>query len=372
MGETAYLILQNGDVFSGRRFGARGDITAELVFTTAMTGYLETLTDPSYHGQMVLQTFPLIGNYGVIPEDFESPQPRLSAYIVREICSEPANFRNQCKLDDYLHRAGIIGLEQVDTRTLTKIIREYGVMNAAIVSELPADLPAFVAKLSQEKLGSDVYQVSGSEFQVLNESGQPHVVLWDFGYKRGMATELVRRGCRVTVMPAASRAEDILALRPDGILLSNGPGDPAVYDKIIAEVGRVMAAKIPVFGICLGHQLMALAQGATSSKLRYGHHGANQPVRDLADNRLYITSQNHGYAIEAETLPAAARLRFANLNDLTCEGVDYLDRPAFSVQFHPEARGGPLDTAFLFDRFLDLIAKDNPQPALGKDNPHAS
>jgi carbamoyl-phosphate synthase small subunit len=365
VGETAYLILQNGDVFTGRRFGASGEITAELVFTTAMTGYLETLTDPSYHGQMVLQTFPLIGNYGVIPEDFESPQPRLSAYIVREVCSEPANFRNQCKLDDYLRSAGIIGLEQVDTRTLTKIIREYGVMNAAIVSELPADLPAFVAKLSQEELGSDVYQVSSSEPEVLNPDGRPQVVLWDFGYKRGMATELIKRGCRVTVMPATSKAQDILARRPDGILLSNGPGDPAVYHDIIAELHELMQAPIPMFGICLGHQLMALAQGATSVKLRYGHRGANQPVRDLSDGRLYITSQNHGYAIEPDSLPKRASLRFVNLNDLTCEGIDYLDRPAFSVQFHPEARGGPLDTSFLFDHFLDLIA-------LGKESPHAS
>ncbi|NLF79871.1 MAG: carbamoyl phosphate synthase small subunit [Clostridia bacterium] len=372
MGETAYLILQNGDVFSGRRFGAAGDITAELVFTTAMTGYLETLTDPSYHGQMVLQTFPLIGNYGVIPEDFESPQPRLSAYIAREICSEPANFRSQGKLEDYLTQAGVIGLQQVDTRTLTKIIREYGEMNAAIVSELPADLSAFAAKLSQEKLGSDVYQVSSRQPRALNQTGRHHIVLWDLGYKQGMATELMSRGCRVTLMPAASRAADILAQRPDGILLSNGPGDPASYGAIIAEVGHVLSANIPMFGICLGHQIMALSQGALSCKLRYGHRGANQPVRDLTDGRLYITSQNHGYAIEAETLPATARLRFTNLNDLTCEGVDYLDRPAFSVQFHPEARGGPLDTVFLFDRFLDLIAAKNPQPDLGKDNPHAS
>jgi len=353
--KTAYLILQNGTVFNGRRFGAPGDITAELVFTTAMNGYLETLTDPSYHGQMVVQTFPLIGNYGVIPDDFESPAPRLSAYIVREICEGPANFRCEGRLDNYLQDAGIIGLTGVDTRTLTKIIREYGVMNAAIVSELPANLPAFVAKLSHQKLGSDVYQVTCKAPSSLNPTGDKHVVLWDFGYKKGMATELIARNCRVTVVPACSSAKDILALQPQGILLSNGPGDPAVNIDIIRELREVMAAKIPMCGICLGHQLMALSQGARSVKLRYGHRGANQPVRDVQTGRLYITSQNHGYAIENDTLPANAKLRFENLNDNTCEGIDYLDVPAFSVQFHPEARGGPLDTAFLFDRFISMM-----------------
>ena len=356
MNNTAYLILQNGNIFSGRRFGAEGDITAELVFTTAMTGYLETLTDPSYHGQMVVQTFPLIGNYGVIPADFESSSPRLSAYIVKEKCNIPANFRSEGNLDDYLKASGIIGLEDVDTRTLTKIIREYGVMNAAIVSELPEDLSGFTAALALKELGSDVYQVTCAQTATFNEGGAKHIVLWDFGYKRGMATELINRGCQVTIVPAGSTFAEIQAYQPDGILLSNGPGDPAVNTSIIKEIRLAMDAELPVFGICLGHQLMALAQGAQSSKLRYGHRGANQPVRDTRTGRLYITSQNHGYAIEADSLPETARLRFENLNDLTCEGVDYLDRPAFSVQFHPEARGGPLDTAFLFDRFLALLS----------------
>lgn len=355
MDKTAYLILQNGRVFTGRRFGAEGDISAELVFTTVMTGYLETLTDPSYHGQIVVQTFPLIGNYGVIPDDFESPKPRLSAYIVREICTDPANFRSQGRLDNYLKQAGIIGLADIDTRTLTKIIREYGVMNAAIVSELPANLSAFVAKLSHQELGSDVYQVTCKDSSTLNPEGKKHVVLWDFGYKKGMATELIKRNCRVTIMPAGSRATDILAWQPDGILLSNGPGDPSVNTDIIRELTTVMAAKIPMFGICLGHQLMALSQGAQSVKLRYGHHGGNQPVRDIQTGRLYITSQNHGYTIETATLPPYARLRFENLNDGTCEGIDYQDRPAFSLQFHPEARGGPLDTVYLFDIFVGMM-----------------
>ena len=212
-------------------------------------------------------------------------------------------------------------------------------------------MDAFVANLKKQELSSDVYQVTCKEAYTLNENQDKHIVLWDFGYKKGMATELIKRGCQVTVMPAASTAQDILALNPDGILLSNGPGDPAVYIKIIEQIKTIMASGIPIFGICLGHQLMALAQGATSKKLRYGHRGANQPVRDTSSGQLYITSQNHGYAIEDGTLPDTASFRFININDNTCEGIDYLNMPAFSVQFHPEARGGPLDTSFLFDRF---------------------
>ncbi len=355
MNKKAYLILQNGMIFEGRRFGAPGDVTAEVVFTTGMTGYLETLTDPSYHGQIAVQTFPLIGNYGVIPDDFESPRPRLSGYVVRQICDEPSNFRSQGRLDDYLNRAGVVGLSGLDTRALTRVIRETGVMNAAIRSELPADLQTFTAELAAKKLSSDAYAVTCAAPSVLNPEGNPHIVLWDFGFKQGMARAMMRRGCKVTVMPASSTAAQILSLRPDGILLSNGPGDPAEYEDIIAQVNALAETGIPLFGICLGHQLLGIARGGKSVKLKYGHRGANQPVRETATERLFITSQNHGYAIVPESIPAPASMSYVNVNDGTCEGIDYGDIDAFSVQFHPEACSGPLDTSFLFDRFLNNV-----------------
>jgi len=353
--KKAYLILQNGQVFPAHRFGADGEISAELVFTTGMVGYLETLTDPSFHGQIVLQTFPLIGNYGVISEDFESTRPALSAYIVRNICEMPSNFRSEGSLADYLEKENIIGLCGLDTRKLTKIIREYGVMNAAITNEIPEDISAFSEELAQSALSSSVENVTCKKTHTLNPDGKKHIVLWDFGYKKNIAQEMIKRGYKITVVPASTPAEEILSYQANGILLSNGPGDPAKNTEIIQTLGIVAQSNIPLFGICLGHQLLALAKGARSTKLKYGHRGANQPVRDIKSNRLYITSQNHGYAIDSETLPACARLSFTHVNDATCEGIEYLDIPAFSVQFHPEACGGPMDTNFLFDQFIAMM-----------------
>jgi carbamoyl-phosphate synthase small subunit len=353
--KKAYLILQNGRIFEGIRFGAEGDVTAEIVFTTGMTGYIETLTDPSYHGQIVVQTFPLIGNYGIIPDDFESPAPKLSAYIVREPCDTPSNFRSEETLDDYLKRMGIIGLYGIDTRALTKIIREYGTMNASVLSEIPENIAAYTRELAGRELSSDVYAVSCRKPFAASGEGSPHIVLWDFGFKGSIAGKLMARGCKVTVVPASSTAADILALKPDGILLSNGPGDPQVCTEIIENLKELLKSKIPTFGICLGHQLLSLARGAERMKLKYGHHGANQPVRDTETGRLYITSQNHEYAIIPESLPEGAHMSFVNVNDLTCEGIGYGDMPAFSVQFHPEASAGPTDTEFLFDVFLTMV-----------------
>jgi carbamoyl-phosphate synthase small subunit len=360
MQKNVHIVLENGQVFTGSPFGAPGEAVGEIVFTTGMTGYLETLTDPSYYGQIVVQTFPLIGNYGIIPSDFESESPRLKAYIVRQWCQVPSNFRSEGELDTFLKKHNIIGVYGIDTRELTKTIREYGVMNAKITSSLD-DLSAILSEVRNYRIINAVKTVSTKEISV-SGGERPEgykVVLWDFGAKANIRRELIKRGCEVITVPAMTKAEAILKLQPDGIMLSNGPGDPAVNKGIIRELARLSEARIPTFGICLGHQLLALSQGAGTSKLKYGHRGANQPVKDLNTGRVYITSQNHGYAVVADSLPEQASLRFVNANDGTCEGIEYHNMPAFSVQFHPEAAAGPLDTRFLFDQFIDLIQGGN-------------
>ncbi|MDR0434828.1 MAG: carbamoyl phosphate synthase small subunit [Gracilibacteraceae bacterium] len=357
MDETIFLILATGKVFPGKSFGAAGETTGELVFTTAMTGYMETLTDPSYYGQIVIQTFPLIGNYGVIPQDMESGGFALRAYIAREICSEPSNFRSEGDLAGFLQKNGVIGLRGVDTRALTRIVREYGVMNARI-SRRPELTAAEWAALREFRVTDAVAAVTCRTETASAAEGAPDgplVVLWDLGAKENIRRELLRRGCRVLTVPATVSAARVRALRPDGLMLTNGPGDPAENTAIIAALRELTADAIPTFGICLGHQLLALSRGARSVKLKYGHRGANQPARHLPTGRVYITSQNHGYAVVSETLPPSARVSFLNVNDGTCEGIDYGDTPAFSVQFHPEASAGPLDTGFLFDRFMTLM-----------------
>lgn len=357
MTQPVYLVLENGIYFQGESFGADTDcVMGEVVFTTGMTGYLETLTDPSYCGQIVTQTFPLIGNYGLIPEDFESKGTFLSAYIVREWCQHPSNFRSCGDLDTFLKEKGIPGLYGIDTRKLTRIIRENGTMNGMITKTPPPYTSALLADIRAFSCKEPVKTVSRREIEsVPAENPQKQVVLWDFGAKQNMVRALNQRNCSVTVVPASTTAEEILALHPDGILLSNGPGDPTENLDVIAELKKLLTAKIPMFGICLGHQLLALATGAETEKLKYGHRGANHPVRDLLSGRIYITSQNHGYAVRCESLPKSAELLFINLNDQSCEGIRYLDMPAFSVQFHPEACGGPKDTDYLFDRFLNLM-----------------
>ena len=355
MEQPRYLILENGQVFRGRPFGATGQVIAEIVFTTAMTGYLETLTDPSYYGQMVVQAFPLVGNYGVIPADFEAENPALQAYIVRSWCQVPSNFRSEEDLDTFLLSRGIVGLWDIDTRALVKIIREYGVMNALITDD-PNPNEATLQKLRNYRLTGAVAAVSGKSTATLRASeNKRHVALWDFGAKRNIANELVKRDCDVTIFPAHTTAAEILARKPDGIMLSNGPGDPAENTAVIREIAKLCAVNVPIFGICLGHQLLALARGGETMKLKYGHRGANQPVQETATKRVYITSQNHGYAVKTDCLPKQSRVSFQNLNDGTCEGMEYLDIPAFSVQFHPEACAGPLDTRYLFDRFIERM-----------------
>ncbi len=343
--KKGYLILQDGQVFEGVRFGAETDTVGELVFTTGMCGYVETLTDPSYAGQIVMQTYPLIGNYGIIREDFEGACC-VKGYVVREYCDTPSNFRTDCDLDAYLKEQSVPGLCGVDTRELTRIIREHGVMNAAICDEIPADL----TPIETYAVTGVVEAVSCKESSVHPAEGEERfrVSLLDYGAKRNIVRELQKRGCTVTVLPASTSAEEILAADPDGIMLSNGPGDPAENVYQIEQI-RKLLGRVPMFGICL-----SLAYGGSTYKLKFGHRGVNQPVRDLNGVRTYITSQNHGYAVDSDTVKLG-KVRFANANDGTCEGIDYPELKAFTVQFHPEACTGPKDTSFLFDRFVDLM-----------------
>jgi len=353
----AYLILENGRIFEGEFFGAQGEITGEIVFTTGMTGYLETLTDPSYCGQIVMQTFPLIGNYGVIPEDFESPAVGARAYIVKYPSKTPSNFRSQNGLGAFLKEKGIIAICGIDTRALTKIIRENGVMNGKISSAEPSKTD--IKEIKKYSVHNPIAAVSSrvsEKYKPENSQGIRRIALMDFGAKRGIAAALVKRGCEVQTFPHDTQAQEILKMNPDGIMLSNGPGDPADHanKKILDTLDALIKSGIPIFGICMGHQLLALANGYKTRKLKFGHRGANQPVKDMQTGRVYITSQNHGYEVVAND-SSKSNYSFVNVNDGSCEGLDY--GVSFSVQFHPEACGGPLDTGFLFDRFMERINK---------------
>lgn len=379
----AFLVLADGTVFEGTSIGAEGSTIGETVFTTGMTGYLETLTDPSYFGQIVTQTFPLIGNYGVIPEDFESRKCFVKGYIVRELCSLPSNFRCQSDLDSYLKSQNIVGIAEIDTRALTKKLRESGVMNGMIISgiEKPVIENSLLEKIKAYRVEQSVETVSTStqlsekqnvvkdypeiNHHIFHSDKQIKILLWDFGAKYNIPRELEKRNAEVITVPYSYTADDILKLDPDGIMLSNGPGDPADNTGVIAEIAKLVQYNIdaqasgkkmvPIFGICLGHQLLALARGCKTSKLKYGHRGGNHPVKEVETGRVFITSQNHGYAVQCDNLPSFAKLAFYNSNDKTCEGITYTDIPAFSVQFHPEACGGPHDTNFLFDKFIQNI-----------------
>ena len=350
--KKAYLILANGDVYEGSGIGAEGETLGEVVFTTGMGSYMETLTDPSYYGQIITQTFPLIGNYGAIPEDSESVGAHCRGYIVRELCRCGSNFRKNGELGDWLTEQGVIGLEGIDTRRLTRTIREHGVMNGMITPSLDG-MKDKLDKIRSFKVKDAPKNTTVKEKYVMGEGMR--IVLIDYGAKLNIPRELAARGCEVHVVPCTTTAEEILSLAPAGIMLSNGGGDPADAKFEIAQIKKLNEAKIPTFGICLGHQLMALASGAKTHKLKYGHRGANQPVKDLVTGRVYITSQNHGYAVRNKSLPdGVGKVRMINANDKTCEGIDYIGRPCFTVQFHPEAHGGPLDTEFLFDRFIAM------------------
>ena len=350
----AFLILEDGTVFTGTSIGSTRDMISEIVFNTSMTGYLEVLTDPSYAGQAVVMTYPLIGNYGITP-DMESLKAWPDGYIVRELSRMPSNFRCEGTIQDFLKKYDIPGIAGVDTRALTKILREKGTMNGMITTNENYDLEEVISKLKNYKVEGVVSKVTCAEKYVLEGKGKK-VALLDLGAKKNIAKSLNDRGCEVTVYPADTTADEIIASNPDGIMLSNGPGDPAECTSIIKEIKKLYETDIPIFAICLGHQLMALATGGTTYKLKYGHRGGNHPVKDLQTGRVYISSQNHGYVVDEDKIdPNVAVPAFKNVNDGTNEGLAYVGKNIFTVQFHPEACPGPQDSGYLFDRFLEMM-----------------
>ena len=351
----AFLILEDATVFTGTSIGSQKEIISEIVFNTSMTGYLEVLTDPSYAGQAVVMTYPLIGNYGICHEDMESAKPWPDGYIVRELSRMPSNFRCEDSIQNFLTKHDIPGIAGIDTRALTKILREKGTMNGMITTNENYNLEEILPKLKAYTTGKVVEKVTCREKYVLEGDG-PEVALLDLGAKKNIARNLNKRGCRVTVYPALTPAEEIIASNPDGIMLSNGPGDPKECTAIIEEIRKLYNTDIPIFAICLGHQLMALANGADTHKMKYGHRGGNHPVKDLKTNRVYISSQNHGYVVDTDRLdPAVAVPAFVNVNDSTNEGLAYTGKNIFTVQFHPEASPGPQDSGYLFDRFMKMM-----------------
>ena len=391
--KKAFLILEDGTVFAGTHIGAEKEIVSEIVFNTSMAGYLEVLTDPSYAGQAVCMTYPLIGNYGICKDDMESLRPWPDGFIVRELSRIPSNFRCDMTIQQFLEENGVPGIAGIDTRALTKILREKGTMNGMITTDEHYDLEQVLPKLKAYTTGKVVEKVTCAQKYTIPavtdlaqngplsgmarfdkeayEKGQREkkpalvkelngaglkIALMDFGAKANIARSLAERGCEVTVYPALTTAEEILKDKPDGIMLSNGPGDPKECTSIIQEIKKLYDTEMPIFAICLGHQLMALATGADTYKMKYGHRGGNHPVKDLATGRVYISSQNHGYVVDTEHLdPKIATPAFINVNDGTNEGLAYTGKNIFTVQFHPEACPGPQDSGYLFDRFIDMI-----------------
>ena len=372
----AILALADGTIFKGFSIGAAGHTTGEVVFNTSMTGYQEILTDPSYSRQIVTLTYPHIGNYGVNPEDVESSKVHAAGLIIRDLPLLASNFRSTQSLADYLKAENIVAIAGIDTRKLTRILREKGAQSGAILVGTQGNEPSTSQALDLARLfpglsGMDLakvvsvtaaYETLETEWTLGEGYGQLaaadqkfHVVAYDFGVKRNILRMLTARGCKVTVVPAQTTAEEVLAMNPDGVFLSNGPGDPQPCDYAIAAARQFMAKKIPLFGICLGHQIMGLASGATTLKMKFGHHGANHPVQDLDSKQVLITSQNHGFAVNPDTLPANCRVTHVSLFDGSLQGFERTDTPAFCFQGHPEASPGPTDVAYLFDRFIGLM-----------------
>ncbi len=354
------LVLEDGRIFPGVPFGAETDAEGEAVFTTVMTGYQEVATDPSFYGQIVCMTYPLIGNYGVCPEDDQSRQPWIAGMVVREYCAEPSHWRSSGSFGDYLAHHGIPALHSVDTRALTRHLRTRGVMRALLVSERAGRSDEELRELARQAWtpnASDVVSAVAGQPRTLGPEDAPHVVLIDCGVKEHIIESLLRRGVRVTVVPYGTTAKAILSLAPDGVLTSPGPGDPVNAAAAVFTVRDLARSGLPFFGICLGHQLLALAAGARTSKLKFGHRGGNHPVKDLLSGSVHMTSQNHGYQVDAESLPADQGWQawMVNVNDGTVEGLRHRSLPVISVQYHPEGAPGPQDNQYLFDEFLALV-----------------
>ena len=351
----AYLILEDGSIYEGENVGACREAVSEIVFNTSMTGYLEVMTDPSYAGQAVVMTYPLIGNYGICYDDMESYRPWIDGLIVRELSEVASNFRNEDSIQNFLIKNNIPCICGIDTRDLTKKLREHGTMNGFITVDSSFVVEKILQRIKEYSVKGVVKRTSTKEAYSLPGKGK-RVVLIDFGAKKNIARQLQKRGCEVIVVPCDTKAKEILKLKPDGIMLSNGPGDPKENVDIIKEIKKLYDTDIPIFAICLGHQLMALATGANTYKLRYGHRGGNHPVKDLETGRTYISSQNHGYAVDESTLDKSVCVpAFVNVNDGTNEGLRYINKKIFTVQYHPEACPGPRDSSYLFDKFIKMM-----------------
>lgn len=349
----AFLVLEDGTTYRAKRFGAAGDAVGEVVFNTGMTGYQEVMTDPSYCGQIVTMTYPLIGNYGVNADDVESDKPQVRGFIVRECCENPSNWKCSGNLDDYLTKNGIVAIEGLDTRALTRKIRTHGTLMGMICDMVPDE--ETIKGLKDKNVRNPVREVTAPKPYRIEGKGHK-VAVMDFGIKQNILRSLSARGCDIVVFPAGSSIDAIMESKPEGVFLSNGPGDPKENKTDIAAIRQLIGIGIPVFGICLGHQLLGLAAGGDTEKLKFGHRGCNHPVKDIEGGRTYITSQNHGYTIVPDSVKnKGIKIAHVNLNDGTVEGMAFVDRPVFSVQFHPEACPGPRDTGYLFDRFLGMM-----------------
>ena len=355
----AILVLEDGRTFTGTSFGADGESFGEIVFNTSMSGYQEILTDPSYAGQIVAMTYPLIGNYGVNEEDVESRRPWVEGFVVREASRIRSNFRSTASLQDYLKDNSIVGIEHIDTRALVRHIRDKGAMRAGI-STVDLDKDSLLKKIlatpemQNRELASSVTVAENYDHAAMSEE-KYHIVAYDFGVKTNSLREFAKFGCRVTVVPADTSAAETMALKPNGIFLSNVPGDPASMTSVVEEIKKLTASQTPMFGICLGHQLIGEAFGAATYKLKFGHRGGNQPIKDLTTGKIEITAHNHGFAVDANSLPADVEVTHINLNDQTVAGLRHKTLPVFSVQYHPESAPGPHDSEYLFERFIGLM-----------------